>query len=311
MAAPAGEEQLLELVRTRDTSLEQVTKEPKLMLDRIALLCRLPTEEELAKQKQNPHRDKYARLFVDKAGRAAAEGRETFHPEGTLLLKEKQGSKEDGSPNGEVELFTAMLKREKGYNPDCGDWEFLTFSGDGKKVTTRGKLASCMDCHREYATQDFTSRQLVPARRIKPDAGGSLVLPASEAYVFGQKLRYEPQPQKNTLGYWTVKEDTAQWQVDLPAGRYEVEVLQGCGKGSGGAEVALVFSGLNETAGQDVRINFTVEDTGHFQNFKPRTVGTLEVKSASPYSRLEVAPQTKPGAAVMDLRQVTLRPVKP
>jgi hypothetical protein len=51
-----------------------------------------------------------------------------------------------------------------------------------------------------------------------------------------------------------------------------------------------------------------VEDTGHFQNFKARTIGTVKFEQPGRYT-LTVRPRTKAKAAVMDLRQVTLKPV--
>ncbi len=69
-------------------------------------------------------------------------------------------------------------------------------------------------------------------------AKGDIRLLAKDARVHGQTLRYEPQPNKNVLGYWTNADDWADWQFDVPcAGEYEVEVQQGCGPGNGGAEV--------------------------------------------------------------------------
>jgi hypothetical protein len=53
-------------------------------------------------------------------------------------------------------------------------------------------------------------------------------------------------------------------------------------------------------------LKFVVEDTGHFQNFKPREIGTLSFEKAGRYT-LEVRPRKKAAAAVMDLRAVTLR----
>ena len=53
------------------------------------------------------------------------------------------------------------------------------------------------------------------------------------------------------------------------AGEYEVHILQGCGKGHGGSEVSI---GVGKSV-----LTFTVEDTGHFQNFKPRNLGRIEV----------------------------------
>ena len=157
--------------------------------------------------------------------------------------------------------------------------------------------------------QDFTSRELVPQRIMQPGADGSILLHSKDAYVYGEKMRYEPQPNKNTLGFWTRKEDVAEWLFSVPeAGEYEVEVLQGCGKGSGGAEVKIetpeIGNGLVSP-----QLKFTVEDTGHFQNFKPRIIGKVMLPTGSNLS-LRVVPQTKPGGAVMDLRQITLKPVR-
>ena len=67
---------------------------------------------------------------------------------------------------------------------------------------------------------------------------GDVRLLARDAQVHGTKLRYEPEPFKNTLGYWTEAADSAEWTFDAPeAGRYEVEVHQGCGGNNGGSEV--------------------------------------------------------------------------
>ena len=139
-------------------------------------------------------------------------------------------------------------------------------------------------------------------KRRKPTvtpATGDIRLHAKDARVHGKTLRYESQPYKNVLGYWTNPNDWADWNFELPkAGTYEVEIQQGCGKKSGGSKVAVEID--KQT------LNFTVQDTGHFQNMILRTVG--EVKLSSGKHSLAVKPQTKPGAAVMDLRRVVLRP---
>jgi Carbohydrate binding module (family 6) len=123
------------------------------------------------------------------------------------------------------------------------------------------------------------------------------VLDASDAVIHGDTLRYEPSPVKNTLGFWTRADDWVHWDVELPAaGRYRLELLQGCGQGSGGAEVEVTVG--------DARLTLTVQDTGGFQNFVTREVGTVSL-AAGP-QRVVVRPRTKPGVAVMDLREVRL-----
>lgn len=151
----------------------------------------------------------------------------------------------------------------------------------------------------------------VGAKRMKPNPNyvpnpqakdGSVTLPARTATVHGVQLRYEPLPHKNTLGYWTRTEDHATWEFTLTTGgAFRVEVLQGCGKGQGGSDVEVSIG--------EQTLKFTVEDTGHFQNFKPREIGQFRLEKPGRYT-LTVRPTKKAAAAVMDLREVTLRPVQ-
>ena len=129
-------------------------------------------------------------------------------------------------------------------------------------------------------------------------ADGVITLHAKDVTVHGANVRYEPKPEKNTVGYWTKAEDWVSWEFEVvKAGKFEVEALQGCGKGSGGAEVVFAVA--------EQALTMTVDDTGGFQNFVLRKLGTLTLP-AGKYT-LTVKPKTKPGVAVMDLRQVTLR----
>jgi arylsulfatase A-like enzyme len=130
---------------------------------------------------------------------------------------------------------------------------------------------------------------------------GAVVLHASEAAIHGTTVRYEPQPHKNTLGFWTRAEDWVSWEFQAnQAGRYAVEILQGCGKGSGGSTV--------EFAVGEQALTVTVQDTGGFQNFVSREIGEFMLEKPGRYT-LSVKPQKKPGLAVMDLRCLTLWPL--
>jgi hypothetical protein len=135
---------------------------------------------------------------------------------------------------------------------------------------------------------------------VQPDADGSILLPGRDVVIHGRNVRYEPQPHKNTIGYWTLADDWVHWDFTVrQPGRYRLEILQGCGRGSGGAEVAFAVG--------DQTLNLAVEDTGHFQNFVRRTVGEFELPAG--HHTLNVKPLTKPGAAVMDLREARLLPI--
>ncbi len=133
------------------------------------------------------------------------------------------------------------------------------------------------------------------------DDDGVIHLPAKFARTTGEKLRFEPQPHKNTVGYWTVEQDTAEWQFRVDkAGEYEVEIFQGCGKGQGGSNVDVVVG--------EQTLSFVVEDTGHFQNFVWRKLGRLTL-SASDRSVLKLVATRKAVNAVMDAREIRLIPV--
>jgi hypothetical protein len=139
-------------------------------------------------------------------------------------------------------------------------------------------------------------------------ADGSVLLHARDVTVHGKTVRYEPKPEKNTIGYWTVKQDWVSWDFTIAhGGTFHVLALQGCGKGSGGSEVEFtVTSAAKPEVPQTIRM--TVQDTGGFQKFIERDLGQFNLV-AGRYT-LAVKPITKPGLAVMDLRQVVLKPAE-
>jgi hypothetical protein len=286
LAAVPTDEELIAFIKKR-SAMERVTPNPVDMPAKVATLCRS------ASQDKNPHIKAKFHVFANEPAAQPLFDPWGKFPEGSLIVKEKWGSED-----GETQLFTGMWKREKGYFPECGDWEFFTVDAAATKITERGKLTNCATCHEDFTRGDYVSKDYVKPAQL---SGGRIVLHASTAQVHGKKLQYEPQQNKNTLGYWVEPSDHASWSFELTRpGRFEIHVWQGCGKGSGGSEV--------EVSAGDQRARFTVEDTGHFQSFKERQVGTLNFEKAGP-QKLEVRALSKPGAAVMDLRQVVLVPV--
>ncbi len=153
--------------------------------------------------------------------------------------------------------------------------------------------------------KEVGAKMPVPNPDYKPNPqadDGSITLHARTAFVTGVQLRFEPAPHKNTLGYWTNAADTAYFEFTVTKpGTFAVSVLQGAGKGSGGAEVELAVG--------NSKTKFTVKDTGGFQQFEKRDVGELKIDKAGRHT-LTVTPKSKPGVAVMDLREVVLTPKK-
>lgn len=129
---------------------------------------------------------------------------------------------------------------------------------------------------------------------------GTITLPARHALVFGEKLQFEPRLHKNTVGYWVNEQDRAHWLFTTAApGRWEVHVLQGCGAGQGGSRVRFACGAS--------AAEFVVVDTGHFQNFRWRSVGLLDIPAGERHV-LDVSCVEKQQAAVMDIRQIRLVP---
>ena len=137
-------------------------------------------------------------------------------------------------------------------------------------------------------------------RPVRQAADGTITCHGRDSTVHGKKLQYERAPKKKTLGYWVNANEWAHWDFEISKpGEFDVEILQGCGKGEGGSDVELLVA--------EQKLSFVVEDTGHFQNFKPRSIGVINLKRVGSY-RLEVRPRRKAKTAVMDLRQVRLVP---
>jgi hypothetical protein len=139
-------------------------------------------------------------------------------------------------------------------------------------------------------------------------ADGSFWLAASQGRCEGRLLRYEPQPHKNTIGYWADAKDRVFWTIDLKQpGKFSVAILQGCGKGQGGSLMRLsVGPSAGDSNSQATSLlPFAVEETGHFQNFKWRHVGFWEPTLEGIY-RLEIAVEEMAKGAAMDVRAVHL-----
>jgi len=88
-------------------------------------------------------------------------------------------------------------------------------------------------------------------------------------------------------------------------GEFDVEVLQGCGKGQGGSPMSVVFN----PGAAESRLGFTVEDTGGFQQFRPRVIGRVTLAAGDHLLRIQ--PERIAKAAACDIRQVRLIPAAP
>lgn len=169
------DKQLTELVFQR-AKLTRATNEPHQVFDRSKMACAAPIGPEQHRAKpDNPHEDFSVLVYLTNNGRDMMTSGKGIYPVGTAILKEKLKPTEalnrsarnlpNAPPqqNYSTELFTGMLKREAGYNPDGGDWEYFVVSGDANKLLARGKIDSCIDCHQSYKATDYVTRAYMPA----------------------------------------------------------------------------------------------------------------------------------------------------
>jgi hypothetical protein len=192
------------------------------------------------------------------------------------------------NPIGTVYSVNDPAKAPLGFQPNVGDWTISKPKGsaggpDVVKVEVKGKPRPVGDPVVAEAGDD-----------------GVILLPAHAAIPHGKLLRYEPQPHKNTVGYWADEADWVEWRFKVAKpGKYAVQLLQGCGKGQGGSAVKIVVGGQS--------IDYTVEDTGGFQNFVEKPAGMVTIEKPGDHV-LEIRAVKKAKGAVMDVRQVKLVP---
>lgn len=123
----------------------------------LVLLCRTMTAEEQAYTRSD-HAKYYVQVYVNPVGAAAIrqEGTRVF-PKGTIIVKEKLA--EDtrllkiGTGPKPVGLGI-MIKREKNFDPEGGDWEYLYVDEKGTVTRDHKQLEHCRACHSAQTERD-------------------------------------------------------------------------------------------------------------------------------------------------------------
>lgn len=194
-----------------------------------------------------------------------------------------------------------------------GDWHRSISLPLGRVVIpTTGELPVRVTCTKLVgdAVMNLEAITLTPACEGTPPrqaADGTVVLHGRDATIRGTALRWEPAEKKQTLGFWTRATDAAEWTFTIDApGTFDVEVLQGCGTGQGGSQMGIAIDPATATPST---VTFTIEDTGGFQAFKPRTVGRITIDTAGEHL-LRVQPEKIAKTAACDIRQIRFLPVE-
>ncbi|WP_395740185.1 c-type cytochrome [Prosthecobacter sp.] len=130
---------------------------------------------------------------------------------------------------------------------------------------------------------------------IQADADGVLLLPASAAKTYGQKLAYRAA--LNVLAPWRIDTDVAEWLIQVPAdGEYEVLVTLAADDASAGD--AYVIEAENASA------KGVVQSTGGYESFKEQPAGKLKLKAGA--QSLLMRPEGALKQELADVRAVRL-----
>ncbi|RYD31008.1 MAG: hypothetical protein EOP85_23210 [Verrucomicrobiaceae bacterium] len=145
-----------------------VTPEAMDMVASTAVLCRGPMSWDT--DPHNPHFRTLYKVYVNEAGKRAMENPKLPFPVGSIIVKEKYQPKtrkendwwkHQSLPKGaKPVLLTTMIKREKGFAPEQGDWQYMVLKGDASEETTVG-LEHCAPCHQEVKNRDYVFRSYV------------------------------------------------------------------------------------------------------------------------------------------------------
>jgi hypothetical protein len=87
----------------------------------------------------------------DLARLTALDESKTSYAVGSAIAREKLLTATSDTP----EIVSAIIKREKGFNPAANDWEFLVIDGSMTKIKKRQKIGACQRCHSSEKNRNF------------------------------------------------------------------------------------------------------------------------------------------------------------
>jgi hypothetical protein len=138
----------------------RVTPEPAELSRRAALSCSVvPINSWTLKveaERLGPHARYWTVVRVSPDGIAAYREQRPL-PVGAVVVKEKYAGSGENLP---MESYAVMTKREVGFAPSRGDWEyaFVDLGPERTVTTSQRQLAHCAECHASARKRDFLFR---------------------------------------------------------------------------------------------------------------------------------------------------------
>ena len=141
--------------------LELMTPEP-VTIEPFSLLladCRGPAPEEVKNglAKFGPHSLMSINVYMNASAASAYAHLNQGYPVGSVVVKEKRARWANlSTPMAGINPHDGvggMVKREPGYDPAHGDWEY--FYGESPQTLISGKISNCVECHSQASGRDY------------------------------------------------------------------------------------------------------------------------------------------------------------
>ena len=102
----------------------------------------------------NSHGFSFGVVYANDLAKGEFEKEKPNFAVGSIIVREKNALASSETP----ETVIAMVKREKGFSAETGDWEFFVFNGADLKMQQRETKGDCAACHNRADQSDWVFR---------------------------------------------------------------------------------------------------------------------------------------------------------
>lgn len=113
------------------------------------------SESKTPNSENDSHNFVFGVVYTNDSAKAEFEKENPQFPVGSIIVREKLTTADATTP----EVVIAMVKREKGFSAETGDWEFFVFGGADFKLQKRETKSDCSACHIKAEKTDWVFRE--------------------------------------------------------------------------------------------------------------------------------------------------------
>ena len=96
-------------------------------------------------------------IYINAIAKNAYINKSSLLPVGSILIKPLYPDEE----RSETNKLTIMIKMEKGYDTEHGDWWYGVYDETGMEGWYRGKIQSCIKCHVQAKETDYMFSEIM------------------------------------------------------------------------------------------------------------------------------------------------------